>query len=60
MINASGLGDPTACSSARPKERQIDPFGQGFGGEVGRLVTGNDSLDYISGARNASRISRLT
>ena len=30
-----------------PKERQIDPFGQGFGGELGRLITGNYRLDNL-------------
>ena len=47
MIDASGLGDPNGSFLRGPKERQLDPFGQGFGAELGRLVTCNYSLDNL-------------
>jgi len=38
VIDASGLGDSHGLLLRGPKEREIDPFGQGLGGELGRLV----------------------
>jgi hypothetical protein len=37
--NVGGLGDSHGSFLRGPKEREIDPFGQGLGGELGRLVT---------------------
>ena len=45
--NGSGLGDPHGLFLPGPEEREIDPFGQGLGGELGRLVTSGDRLDNL-------------
>jgi hypothetical protein len=45
--NVSGLGDSHGSFLRGPKEREIDPFCQGLGGELGRLVTCNYRLDNL-------------
>ena len=47
MIDASGLGDSHGLFLRGPKEREIDSFGQGLGGELGRLATCNYRLDNL-------------
>jgi hypothetical protein len=45
VIDASGLCNSHGLFLRGPKERKLDPFGQGFGSELGRLVTCNYRLD---------------
>ena len=47
VIDASGLGDSHGLLLRGPKEREIDPFGQGLGGQLWRLPTGGDHLDDL-------------
>jgi hypothetical protein len=46
LLERSNLHGPVSrLQLLVPKEREIDPFGQGFGGELRRLVDRSDSLD---------------
>jgi hypothetical protein len=42
-------GDPNGFCLRGPEQREIDPFGQDFAGELGWLVTCSDRLDNFRG-----------
>ena len=43
----TGRADSDGSFLLVPKKRKLDPFGQGFGGELRRLVTRGDRLDNL-------------
>ena len=47
VIEPAGLADADRLFLRGPKEREIDAFGQGLGGELGRLVTGDYRFDNL-------------